>query len=223
MSGFRNGSCGAPNQPAVRRATAHTGSQAHSKTQHGGRSPERNKCPTLPPGVTHSEAFPCLSMEPVSHDGFLSERVAFAKSRQACQLSPMSRALTDGILVTVETRYLPERSTPAQGRYGFAYEVTITNHGETAAQLLRRHWIITDAMGEVQEVRGDGVIGEQPRLDPGDTFEYQSWCLLPTPLAPCAVLSRCSVQTGRPSTPRSPLSSWAARWGELKRHIDGCH
>src|SRR5262245_53125888 len=92
----------------------------------------------------------------------------------------MSRALTNGILVTVKTEYIPERSVPASRRYAFAYTVRITNQGGQTAQLKTRHWIITDAMGEVQEVRGEGVVGAQPVLAPGDSFEYTSWCVIPT-------------------------------------------
>lgn len=93
----------------------------------------------------------------------------------------MSTATTQGIVVTVVSQYLMERSTPAEGQYAFAYKVRITNEGESVAKLRTRHWIITDAEGHVQEVRGDGVVGAQPRLEPGQAFEYTSWCMLPTP------------------------------------------
>lgn len=93
----------------------------------------------------------------------------------------MSRALTNGILVTVKSAYLPERSAPTLRRFAFAYTVTIANQGEATAQLLRRHWLITDSEGEIQEVRGDGVVGEQPVLAPGEAFEYTSWCVIATP------------------------------------------
>jgi ApaG protein len=93
----------------------------------------------------------------------------------------MSHAVTQGILVTVESQYLADRSSPAQRRFAFAYSVEITNQGTVTAQLRSRHWIITDALGEVQEVRGDGVVGEQPILEPGQSFQYTSWCVLSTP------------------------------------------
>ena len=93
----------------------------------------------------------------------------------------MSDALTRGIRVAVESRYLPERSSPSGRQYAFAYTVTITNEGDHPTRLVSRHWIITDADGNVQEVRGDGVVGAQPRLAPGQSFEYTSWCMLPTP------------------------------------------
>ncbi len=91
----------------------------------------------------------------------------------------MSTAITEGIRVTVRSVFRPERSEP--GRFLFSYEVRLRNLGELAAQLLSRHWIITDAHGEVQEVVGDGVVGQQPHLDPGDEFEYTSYCILSTP------------------------------------------
>jgi ApaG protein len=93
----------------------------------------------------------------------------------------MSSALTRGILVTVRCEYIPERSS-AQGRqYAFAYTVTITNQGSVTAELKSRHWIITDSFGAVQEVRGEGVVGAQPVLRPGEEFEYTSWCVIATP------------------------------------------
>lgn len=92
----------------------------------------------------------------------------------------MSQAITRGILVSVKSAYMAERSSPAARRYAFAYTVTITNQGGEAAQLRSRHWVITDAEGDVQEVRGEGVVGTQPVLAPGEAFEYTSWCVIPT-------------------------------------------
>ncbi len=86
------------------------------------------------------------------------------------------------IKVDVETRYIPEQSFPEQGRYVFAYTITIENRGKVPAQLLRRHWVITDANNRVQEVKGEGVIGEQPRLEPGENFRYTSGTMLETPV-----------------------------------------
>ncbi len=91
----------------------------------------------------------------------------------------MSTAVTEGIRVTVQSTFRPDRSEP--GRFLFTYLVTLRNEGEAPAQLLSRHWIITDAHGEVQEVVGDGVVGKQPRLEPGEGFEYTSYCVLGTP------------------------------------------
>ncbi len=92
----------------------------------------------------------------------------------------MSSAITQGIRVTVASEYMEERSTPTAGEYAFAYTVHISNEGDAVAQLRSRHWIITDGNGKIQEVRGDGVVGAQPRLQPGQAFEYTSWCMLPT-------------------------------------------
>jgi ApaG protein len=92
----------------------------------------------------------------------------------------MSSALTQGILVTVRSEYIPERSSVSSRQFAFAYTVRIENQGAATAQLRTRHWIISDANGNVQEVRGEGVIGEQPRLEPGQHFEYTSWCVIAT-------------------------------------------
>ena len=82
---------------------------------------------------------------------------------------------------TVAVRPLPEQTDPAQQLYGFAYTVTIVNTGDVAAQLVARHWQITDHHGRVQEVRGLGVVGHQPLLKPGEQFEYTSWAQIGTP------------------------------------------
>jgi ApaG protein len=86
------------------------------------------------------------------------------------------------IAVSALTQYIPEQSDPASERYVFAYTITIENIGSVTAQLISRHWIITDASDEVQEVRGLGVVGHQPLLQPGDKFEYTSGCQLDTPV-----------------------------------------
>ena len=84
--------------------------------------------------------------------------------------------------VAVAARYAPQHSQPAERRYVFIYQVTIRNHGTLAAQLLRRHWLIWDSDGSVREVRGEGVVGEQPRLEPGSAFRYASSAVLATPV-----------------------------------------
>lgn len=86
------------------------------------------------------------------------------------------------ITVAPRANHLPEQSDAAAGRYAFSYTITITNTGAVAAQLVSRHWIITDANNTVQEVRGDGVVGAQPWLKPGESFEYSSGSLLATPV-----------------------------------------
>ena len=84
--------------------------------------------------------------------------------------------------VTVAPTYIPEQSDPQNDHYAFSYTVTIRNTGEVPAKLLTRHWIITDGDGHVQEVKGDGVIGEQPHLKPGEGFQYTSGTFMNTPV-----------------------------------------
>lgn len=91
-----------------------------------------------------------------------------------------SEAVTNNVRVEVESQYAPERSQPFQNHWFFHYTVRISNEGDETVQLLSRHWIITDGTGKVEEVRGPGVVGEQPVLAPGETFEYTSGCPLPT-------------------------------------------
>ena len=86
------------------------------------------------------------------------------------------------IKVEVETSYLADQSAPDLNRYVFAYTITILNKGEVAAKLLTRHWIINDANGNVQEVHGEGVVGEQPYLKPGESFRYTSGTVIETPV-----------------------------------------
>jgi ApaG protein len=92
----------------------------------------------------------------------------------------VSIATTNGIRVKVISTYMPEYSAPRQNQFVFAYTITVSNVGDETAQLLRRHWIITDADGQVEEVRGEGVVGQQPVLEPGQDFEYTSQCALRT-------------------------------------------
>jgi ApaG protein len=95
-------------------------------------------------------------------------------------LAPMSEAITNGIRVEVLSQYSPENSQPQQGGWVFQYTVRITNQGDDTVQLLSRHWIITDAFDRTEEVKGDGVVGQQPVLAPGESFKYSSWCPLKT-------------------------------------------
>ena len=92
-----------------------------------------------------------------------------------------SEALTRGIRVRVASKYVASRSRPLMNEYFFAYSIQISNEGSETVQLVSRHWTITDAEGQVEEVRGPGVVGEQPVLGPGDAFEYTSACPLATP------------------------------------------
>jgi len=87
------------------------------------------------------------------------------------------------ISVSVEPNYLADQSEPEEDRYVFSYTVTIRNTGDKAARLLTRHWIITDGNGKAQEVRGEGVVGEQPHLEPGEQYRYTSGTVSETPVA----------------------------------------
>ena len=93
----------------------------------------------------------------------------------------MSNTETDGVRVIVKAAFWPERSSPDNNQWAFTYAVTVKNEGTRAATLRARHWVITDANGRVEEVRGEGVVGKQPRLEGGDSFEYTSWAMLRTP------------------------------------------
>jgi ApaG protein len=93
----------------------------------------------------------------------------------------VSTATTEGFRITVSTQYVPQQSKPQSKRYVFAYTIRIDNEGEITAQLKSRHWVITDGNGKVEEVRGPGVVGQQPVLRPGEHFEYTSGCVLETP------------------------------------------
>lgn len=92
-----------------------------------------------------------------------------------------SEALTHGVKVTVRPEFRPEHSDVAGNRFVFAYHIRISNQSDRRVKLMSRHWTIIDADGEVNTVTGDGVVGEQPSLEPGESFEYASWCPLETP------------------------------------------
>lgn len=94
----------------------------------------------------------------------------------------MSEIKPYDIRITVKTEYLPSESEEDNSSYVFAYTITVENHGSQPAKLLSRHWIITDAESRVQEVKGKGVIGEQPRLKPGESFSYTSGTMIQTPV-----------------------------------------
>jgi ApaG protein len=98
--------------------------------------------------------------------------------------------------VTVLPRFLAEQSDPDNDKYLFAYTIRIVNSGQTTAQLISRHWVITDANQHVEEVRGPGVVGEQPRLAPGEAFEYTSGCPLPTPFGSMRGSYQCVAEDG---------------------------
>ncbi|WP_440223511.1 Co2+/Mg2+ efflux protein ApaG [Dokdonella sp. MW10] len=92
----------------------------------------------------------------------------------------MSPRKSHAIAVHVETRFVDDQSRPDDNRYVFAYTITLRNEGDMPARLLSRHWIITDGNGQVREVRGEGVVGEQPHMDPGEGYEYTSGAILET-------------------------------------------
>jgi ApaG protein len=94
----------------------------------------------------------------------------------------MNDAITRSVRVQVESRYVGERSSPREGYYFFAYRVRISNEGAERVQLVSRRWTITDGNGHTELVQGPGVVGEQPFLSPGESFEYTSFCPLPTPI-----------------------------------------
>ncbi len=100
--------------------------------------------------------------------------------------------------VQVRVRYVAEQSDPAADLYLFAYTIRVENTGDIAGQLLSRHWIITDGNGKVEEVRGPGVVGEQPRLAPGESFEYTSGCPLNTPYGTMQGTYQCVTVDGTP-------------------------
>ena len=110
----------------------------------------------------------------------------------------MYKATTHGIEVGVEPFYLEDRSEPSEGRYVWAYRITIVNRSDEAVQLLARYWHITDGNGHVEEVRGPGVVGEQPELNPGDSYHYTSGCPLPTPSG--IMVGRYTMRNGRDET-----------------------
>ncbi len=119
--------------------------------------------------------------------------------------SHMYHEITQGIEVEVKPEYLADRSNPANQEYIFAYHITITNSGQTEVQLMSRHWIITDGTGEVHEVKGPGVIGEQPKLKPGQKHEYSSFCPLTTPTGNMRGSFKMTNQLGAEFSVKIPL------------------
>jgi ApaG protein len=107
--------------------------------------------------------------------------------------------------VEVEPHYLPEQSSPAQDVYAFAYTITVTNTGEVPAQLISRHWMIVNAVGEVEEVKGLGVVGHQPLLKPGESFQYTSGCRLRTPTGTMQGSYFCVAEDGERFDVEIPL------------------
>ncbi|HLK11467.1 MAG TPA: Co2+/Mg2+ efflux protein ApaG [Candidatus Binatia bacterium] len=120
----------------------------------------------------------------------------------------MPTAVTEGIRVTVRAEYLPDRSLPESATYAFAYTVYIENEGTARVQLRRRHWVITDGDGKVEEVEGPGVVGQQPILDPGEAHRYTSGAVLRTPVGTMEGTYEMHAEGGRvfqAHIPRFPL------------------
>ena len=119
----------------------------------------------------------------------------------------MARMSQPHFTCAVVPQFLEEQSNPAQQEYAFAYTVTIVNSGDVAGQLIGRHWVITDATGHVEEVRGLGVVGHQPMLKPGEKFEYTSWTRLSTPHGLMQGTFFCVTDTAHPfDAPIEPFS-----------------
>ena len=110
----------------------------------------------------------------------------------------MSDTVTDNVRVQVKPAFWPERSQPQNGQFAFTYSVTIVNEGQAPAQLQSRHWVITDASGRVEEVKGEGVVGKKPLLKPGERFEYTSWTRLATPRGRMRGTYFCMTDEARP-------------------------
>ena len=116
------------------------------------------------------------------------------------------------ISIEVATDYVHEQSEPDDGRYVFSYTITIANLGDVPARLLSRHWVITDANGKVQEVRGDGVVGEQPHLNPGEIFRYSSGAVLETPVGSMQGSYRMEADNGKSFDARIPPFTLVMPW-----------
>jgi ApaG protein len=116
----------------------------------------------------------------------------------------MSESNPYDVKVNVKTMYIPEQSDPHTDRYVFAYTITIQNEGSVAAKLLTRHWIINDANGNVQEVHGEGVVGEQPYLKPGESFQYTSGTVIETPVGSMEGSYQMLAEDGTPFDAQIP-------------------
>lgn len=116
----------------------------------------------------------------------------------------MARMARPEFSCSVSVKYLPEKSEPPEGPFAFAYTVTITNSGDTTAQLVARQWVITDADGRSEEVRGLAVVGHQPLLKPGESFEYTSWTRLATKHGQMRGTFFCMTEDARPFDAQVP-------------------
>jgi len=117
----------------------------------------------------------------------------------------MYREITQGVQIDVKPTYSPEQSRPGEGYFFFSYTIRITNLRPVPTRLLSRHWIITDGHGQTQEVGGPGVVGEQPVIPPGATYQYSSFCPLPTPTGNMRGTYEMVDESGEPFSARIPL------------------
>ena len=123
-----------------------------------------------------------------------------------------SEAITRNIRIQVQSQYLPERSAPPRSQWFFAYRIRIANEGVETIQLLTRHWVITDATGRVEEVSGEGVVGEQPVIEPGQVFEYSSGCPLTTPFGSMHGEYQMITRRGEPFDATIPAFALEGAW-----------
>ena len=135
--------------------------------------------PFCPPRETESAAV--TSRHSPSPARVASGALPIQRGRPTRSAVDSSESTSRNVRVQVRSQYIPERSAPPRHQWFFAYRIRIANEGAETIQLLTRHWIITDARGHVEEVNGEGVVGEQPVLEPGESFEYTSGCPLTTP------------------------------------------
>ncbi len=105
---------------------------------------------------------------------------------------------SENVKIDVKTQYLPEQSNPAENRFAFAYTISVANNGDEAVRLLTRHWIITDGENKVQEVHGEGVVGKQPLIEPGKSFNYTSGAVIDTPVGTMEGSYEMITASGRP-------------------------
>ena len=151
----------------------------------------------------------------MKHPGLIKPDTGQRFRYNGCTFIPvtiMAESKRYDIRIGVKTAYIPEQSDPSSDRYVFAYTITIANHGTASAQLISRHWVITDAENKVQEVRGSGVVGEQPYLKPGQGFRYSSGAVIETPAsisaarAPCCQSPSASASCPCELTPKTASS-----------------
>src|SRR5205823_2358051 len=128
--------------------------------------------------------------------GATTSKRGSTRAARSAKLRLMYRAVTRSIQVTVQPEFLPDHSEPDESRFVWAYTIEIANLGRTTVQLRSRHWRITDADGNMEEVRGPGVVGEQPILGPGQRFQYTSGCPLSTPSGIMAGSYRMAAENG---------------------------